>query len=475
MKKDEPKGQDRGKARQISRRELIRRAICGGASALASGLWVSGCRGGKKGKRTNVIFVIVDTMRADHVGCCGYQRKTTANIDGLARGSILFDNAIVPAPWTLPSVGAIWTSQYPSVFGIRDKIAVIDPKFTTLAEMLKAQGYKTKGIVSHILLSARLGMGKGFDSYDESASFGHEGVSSPQVTEKAMSFLNESHDQPFFLFLHYFDPHYNFILHERYNYYPSYKGRIKSNHPILDLWRLRDTLSEDDIRFLIALYDSEIAFVDEHIGKVLDEVKRRGLYDNSIIVVTSDHGEEFMERGWIGHTTTLYQELIRVPLIMRIPGHRPSVTKRPVGLINLVPTLCKCLGFEIPEGLEGRPLIFEPGDSGTGEAIFSETFNSQTQRPVPKKPIAFRSVLMGSRKLIYDQINDSKQIFDLSADPSEKNNLSAQTGEEDKALVLALKEWMEDVEAKKNRALIERDSKVLTPEQRDQLESLGYL
>jgi arylsulfatase A-like enzyme len=476
MKRDKQIRRVKGEPVQMNRRELLSLAMRGGAAvALAPALWVSGCRGRKTGTKPNVIFIIVDTLRADHVGCCGYKRDTTPNIDGLARQGILFDNAIVPAPWTLPSVGSILTCQYPSVLGIRDKIAVIDPRFATLAEMLKAKNYRTKGIVSHTLLSARLGLGKGFDNYDETASFGHGGVCSPQVTEKAMRFLGERHDRPFFLFIHYFDPHYNYILHDKYNYYPSYKGRIKSNHPILDLWRLRDTLSEDDIRFLIALYDSEIAFTDEHVGKVLDILKSRRLYENSIVIVTGDHGEEFMERGWIGHSITLYQELIRVPLVMKLPGHKPNVIKAPVGLINLVPTVCSCLGLDVPEGLDGRTINLEVGGSGAPEPVFSETFNPQPQRPIPLKPIAFRSIVLGSRKLIYDQINDSKQIFDLSADHLEKNNLSGQAGEQDNRIFSLLKKWMEHIEAKRNQPVAPRDANVLTPEQRKQLESLGYL
>ncbi len=445
------------------------------AVSLAPSLWLSGCGNFRQGKRPDIILIVVDTLRADHVACCGYQRNTTPNIDKLARAGILFSNAIVTSPWTLPSVASILTSQYPSVLGIRDEITQIDSRFPTLSGMLKQYNYTTHGIVSHTLLSARLGFGRGFDSYDEKSVFGHKGISSPPVTHKAISFLQKSKERPFFLFAHYFDPHYNYLLHKEYNYYSSYSGGLKSGESILGLWRIRHNLSRDDIRYLVSLYDSEISFTDEHIGILLNELKKQGLYDSSIIIVTADHGEEFMERGWIGHTVTLHQELIRVPLIMKLPGYKAQIINSPVSLVDIVPTIYSYLGLKVPDGLDGKALDLGQGASAATGPVFSETFNPQANQPGHIKPIAFRSITLGNRKLIYDETKDSKQIYDLSEDPHERNNLLSQQSDQNKRLEELLSTWVSYIETKREAGPTMDVRELFTPEQREQLESLGYL
>jgi arylsulfatase A-like enzyme len=275
--------------------------------------------------------------------------------------------------------------------------------------------------------------------------------------------------------LHYFDPHYNYVLHNKYNYYASYNGIVRSNHPILDLWRVRQNLSADDMRYLVSLYDSEITFTDEYIGKLLVGLKKQGLYDNSIIIVTSDHGEEFMERGWIGHAVTLYQELLRVPLIITVPGGRGRIVNDPVGLIDIMPTTLGYLGLKVPGDLEGRGLDLSSGAPIAGGPIFSETFNPQVDQPGPVKRIALRSIMLGSRKLIYDERKGLRQIYELSEDPTERKNLSGQASEENRRLEVLLSRWLEYVKSKEKAGPVQDASELFTPEQRKQLESLGYL
>ncbi|MHC4158706.1 MAG: sulfatase [Planctomycetota bacterium] len=463
----------------LSRRKILKRGIYGGlATSLAPALWVSGCSKLRRKKIPNVILIVIDTMRADHTGCYGYQRNVTPNIDRLARDGILFKKAIVAAPWTLPSVASILTSQYPCVLGVYDKLTVIDSRFPLFSEIFKQHNYTTHGIVSHTLMSARFGLGRGFDHYDEESTFCDEGISSPTVTSKAISFLQQSHKQPFFLLLHYFDPHYNYTLHKQYNYFPSYNGNLKSGHPMMELWRIRHQLSENDIKFLLSLYDSEIAFTDEYIGKLLNELKKLGLYDNSIIIVTSDHGEEFMERGWIGHTRTLHQELLWVPLIIRLPAGGAQVVKQPIGLIDIMPTILKYFGWKIPDGLEGQTLNLCQCASIASRPIFSETFNPQLLRILqqePVRPIAYRSIILDNWKYIYDQQSGSEQIYDLSEDPYEKNNLSEQQTEQHNGLKALLSNWIKYVKTKEKQGSSHDASELFTPEQRKHLESLGYL
>jgi len=445
------------------------------AAGISTVLWLGGCRRQLSGKRPNIIFILIDTLRADHVGCCGYRRSTTPNVDALAREGVLFNNAIVAAPWTLPSVASIMTSQYPCVLGIRDKMTVVNDKFPMFSQVLKKHGYTTCGIVSHTLLSSQLGFARGFDRYDEKSSLGHSGISSPAVTSKAVSFVQQKHERPFFLFAHYFDPHFHYILHKQYDYYPSYNGIVRSGHPIGDIWRRRSDLTADDIKYLVALYDSEISFTDEHIGMLLNEVKKRDLYDDSIIIITADHGEEFMERGWIGHTITLNQELIRVPLIMKFPGCEPKVVDSAVGLIDIIPTLSSYLGFETDDNLEGEALNLSQADSIKSRPVFSETFNPQIHQPGFVKPVAFRSIVLGKHKLIYDEVKRMGRIYDLSSDPDERSDLSSRLSGQDNRLKALLSQWTDYVSAKQTTGPVYDERKLFTPEQRKQLESLGYL
>lgn len=464
---------------------MLKYGLCGTlAASLAPALWISGCEKQQRGEKHNVILIVVDTVRTDHVGCYGYQRNTTPNIDRLAQQGLLFRNAISAASWTLPSIATILTSQYPCVLGIRDTPVVMDDRYSLLSELLKQNNYTTHGIFSHVLLAPQLGFGRGFDNYDDQTSpYRRRGISSPAVTQKAISFLRKNHKRPFFLFLHYFDPHYNYILHKKYNYYPFYNGSVKSNHPILDLWRIRHNLSKDDIRYLVSLYDSEIAFTDEYLGKLLDALKKRGLYDNSIIIITADHGEEFMERGWIGHCITLHQELLRVPLIMKLPAGEARIIDSPVGLIDIMPATLRYLGLRIPDGLDGKALDLSPGASVARGPVFSETFNFILQKyqlpgihqPKRNEPIAFRSIVLGDRKLIYDEKKDSKQIYNLSDDPHEQNDLSARRSEQNSRLEVLLSRWLNYVKSKQKRGPVQDASELFTPEQRKQLESLGYL
>ena len=459
--------------RKLTRREVLKHGFYGSlAATLPSSIWLGGCGRGRREKRPNVIFIVIDTLRADHVGCYGYQRNTTPNIDKLAREGILFKNAISVAPWTLPSIGTLLTSQYPSVLGVRDT-APLDEKFPLISQVLKRHNYTTHGVISHILLSQRLGLGRGYDKYMEWASRPlHEGISSPAVTKQAISFLQQKQENPFFLFTHYFDPHYNYLLHEKYNYYSSYRGKITSGQLYTDIARMRHSLSEEDIRYLISLYDSEISFTDEYVGKLLDELKQQRLYDNSVIVLVGDHGEEFMEKGWLGHSINLNHKVLHVPLIIKLPDGEPGIIEKPFGLIDVMPTICQYLGLEVPGGLEGQPFDFHRHASQATRPIFSETFK---QQPGFAFQVGVVSILLERRKLIYDFIKKTKQIYDLVDDPDERNNLADQPSEQNRMLGGLLSKWIENIETKRRDVQPAQSDELFTPDQRKQLESLGYL
>jgi arylsulfatase A-like enzyme len=429
----------------------------------------------------NIVLIVIDTVRADHVGCYGYERNTTPNIDAVARHALVFKNAISAASWTTPSVAALLSSQYPSTMGIHDKPAKLNTEYSLLAEVLKKHGYRTHGIVSFSYLSNRLGFGRGFDEYDERSHRGHGGVVSPLVTTKAVKFLKSLPTQPFFLFVHNFDPHYSYILHDQYNYVPKYEGKVKSGQIIDTLREMRPSMSPEDIRYMVNLFDSELAYTDMFVDKILQELKRQKLYDDAIIVITADHGEEFMDRGWIGHTATLYQELIHVPLLIKLPTNRPGVVDAQVALIDVMPTLLSHLGLEVPENLEGRALDLAAPGNITEVPIFSRAHKRMKrmhfdQRPGPDKIFAKRSVIAGGRKLIYDETTGQKELYDLKADPGEQVNRYEEDKTAARRLEALLNGWRSRTQQKGGPQAPEQDeSELFDPEQIKQLKSLGYM
>jgi arylsulfatase A-like enzyme len=416
----------------------------------------------------NVILLVVDTLRADHISCYGYEKTTSPNIDRLSMDSILFKNAISVAPWTTPSIAAIITSQYPAIIGIKNDPVVIDPRFLTLAEIFRNNNYKTKGIISHTFLSSTLGFHQGFDSYDESNSKGYGYISSPSITEEAISYILKNKNSKFFLFLHYFDPHFDYIKHESFDYYSDYKGRLYSGQPIDELYKEASRMTEDDVRYLNALYDSEISFTDKYVGELLDKLKELGLYDNTLIVFTADHGEEFLERGenWIGHTKTLFQELIHVPLILKLPGNAArEVVNEYVGLVDLMPTIVANAGINIPDRYEYEGEVFKLKRKMelNGKAIFSET----------KRESKLLSMIRNGWKLIYNQKDESFKLFNLNEDKEESLDVISENERIYSEMKRYLLEWNNYVKSRNAHFRARRPE--FTETQKEYLRSLGYI
>jgi len=421
-------------------------------------------------KKTNVILIVVDTLRADHLSCYGYYRHTTPHIDDFSKESLLFKNAFSAAPWTSPSVASLFTSFYPFALDYKANIRHLDNVFLTMAEIFKENDYETNGIISHYLISNKLNFNQGFDTYDQENLSGPDHVSSQSITEKAEAYLEEHKDKNFFLFLHYFDPHEDYILHEDYNYYPDYNGPLYSGQSIYEEIRdLAPNLSLDDIEYLKALYDSEISYVDEYVGKLFDKLKKMDLYDSTLIILTSDHGEEFCERGnhWIGHTRTVYQELIHVPLIIKAPSkNNHKVIEDYVGLIDVLPTTIKHIGLKIPRKLEmdGEIINLNSGKRKKNTAIASET----------RREAFWQSITMDGWKFMMDIKRNDKRLYDLLEDPEERNNLSKSNRKKTREFERLLQLWLNETSQKKIKYDIGRGKHDFTPEDLKKLESLGY-
>lgn len=435
------------------------------------------------GQPANIIFVVVDTLRADHLGFAGYSRPTSPHLDRLASESITFDSAYAQAPWTSPSVASLLTSRYPGTLGYADSKdpAKVEDDALLLAEILTEHGYRTHAVVSHTYAGSRLGFDQGMSTFDEDNALGPLHVSSPSVTDKAIALLDGvARDQPFFLFLHYFDPHFSYMLHEGYDFDPDYRGDVESGAPYGTLvQRARDqTLSERDVHHIRALYDSEIRFTDQHIGRLLEHLRKLGLYDDALIVFTADHGEAFLDRKdrWIGHGKTLFDELIRVPLTIKLPAGTSAGTlgasadirvATPVGLVDVVPSLLDVLKLTAPGGaaFEGRVLPLNSPEALSrlaAEPVFAETMARQRW---------LQSVVDGRFKLIVNRQTGRYRLFDLETDPGERQNLAQTEPATARKLAGVLNAWNARIDAERREGARPNFSE----EEIERLRALGYL
>ncbi len=457
----------------MDRRRFLQLTATGALAAATAPAGLTGCAGGAR--RPDVLLIVVDSLRADHLGCYGHDRDVSPNLDALAADSILFRRCYAAAPWTTASVASMLSSQFPSTLGLRDQVVGFDRRHPTLPGVLGDNGYRTEGIVSVDMLSRQLGFDRGFDAYDDSNYTGRDGLTSPLVARKAQQLLKAPHAQPLFALLHVFDPHYNYVMHPDWDFDAGYQGPLHSNQEILDLWAKLDELDERDVEFLLAAYDSEIAFTDGHLGAVIDRLKDQGRYDDTMIIVTGDHGEEFLERGWLGHSISVHREQIHVPLLVKLPGNRSADADEPVSLLDIMPSLLRWLDIEAPDGLEGTAHDWDRPDRTARRPVFSETFHAQRHRPGGMGNIGRISVQLGDRKMIRDEVRRSTRIYDLVTDPGEEKGLRVGRGEEDQLLLRLLSEWSEHVDVKRRGASTTGVETLLDAEQLRRLESLGYI
>ncbi len=322
----------------------------------------------RRTKPSNLLIFTLDTVRADRLGCYGYSLLESPNIDLLAANGIVFDEAYAAAPITLPSHTTLFTGLYPPSHGVRDNTSYrLSDRALTLAEILKARGYRTGAIVGSFVLDSMYGLDQGFMSYDdqladstalpEHSEFPSRGdivklrtISerpASAVTDRAVSWLNQNKDENFFLWVHYFDAHYPYAPP------PAIRARYPDSP-----------------------YDGEIAYVDENVGRILSVVEAAGLLDETLIVVTGDHGEGLGDHGENTHSVLIYDSTIRVPLIVHYPKKLPRGKRidKPVTLADVLPTVLEILGVEVPPGLDGVSLTgVMDGSLEKGRVIYSET------------------------------------------------------------------------------------------------------
>jgi len=419
---------------------------------------------------------MVDTLRQDHLGCYGWHRDTSPSLDALAVDSVRFTRAYAPAPWTLPSAASVVTGLYPSSHGATKLRSRLPTQVTTLAELMKEEGYATAGVVSHTIVSSRWNFHQGFDVFLESEARGHEHVSTDGVTRQAQAVLREvsRREEPFFLLVHYFDPHYDYIRHPEYGFAAPAAGRLDGTQTIQELRELTD-MTPEEVGLVMDLYDEEIRHTDGGIGRLISSLRELGLYDDTVIVFTADHGEEFMGHGWIGHTRTLYDELVKVPLLIRSPrlaGAAGTVTE-PVSLVSLTPTILDLAGIDVEKPWFQAdslvPLMLAGAGEGEG-VVFAEVDFVPLKRAYDYKTTHKKAVATRDYKLIRDDETGRIELYNLRNDPMEQQDLSLVSPD----LVEEIIPMLEAGIARSRGEEPGSEELDLTPEEMDRLKSLGY-
>lgn len=422
------------------------------ASAGNAGIWLDPrirSKAAVKPDRPNVILVSVDTLRPDHLGAYGYPRDTSPNIDRVAKEGVVFGNAYSTAPWTLPSHMSMLTSQYPmrhGVFEVFDAYGPadqLDVETATLGSVLQDAGYYTFALTdgANLFVAAEYGFCQGFRWMDEEAGGGYlNRRKSARTVRQMIKWLGKRGEAPFFAFIHsyqvhspyhapdpfwkkYVDPNYAGALGEEYQGVEDFPKLMKKGG------RFGEYMEAADIQHLVNLYDGEVAYFDDNFGKLVAELRRLELLDDTLIIVTADHGEEFGERGIGGlHGHTLYNEQLRVPLIMRWPAKIPAgtVVNDNVSIVDIMPTVLAMCGVEGRDGMQGVDLSgLIGGDRGVARSLFAAGIRHQSS---PKRlPGVEQASVTGDHKAIdYGDYEPGKrEFYDLASDPLELEDLSA--------------------------------------------------
>lgn len=411
----------------------------------------------------NIIFIVVDALRADHVSAYGYHRQTTPNVDAwLAEKGVLFSDVTAASSWTHPSNGALLTSHRASSIDTvwSDMDRRIPEEEMMLAEYLKDAGYHTAGFVSNWWLQDRFGYGQGFDTYKSTA--GPDKTRAFALNDLAINWLDDNlgtvqgNAQPLFLFLYYLDPHTYYDPPPPYDvkFDSTYTGTLTAEvyghgHDVVS----GDIIpTERDIEHLIALYDGEINYWDFELGKMLMFLKDKGLLDNSIVVATSDHGQMFGEHGKWVHRNSLYEEVVRVPLLMSYPGtiSAGQVLTAPVHMMDITPTLLDMVGITVPSHMDGQSLLpqMQGAAAPEGRSIFSEMAgetdpNSDAYWIAPRTDLY--SIKKEGWKLIHArQAPQQDEVYDVrQSSLYEQENLESQEPEKSAELFQELQNWFE--------------------------------
>jgi arylsulfatase A-like enzyme len=413
----------------------------------------------------SVILVSIDTLRPDHLGCYGYDAPTSPRIDAFCDESVVFENANAHAPSTLPSHASILTSLLPQHHGASwENKRGLPKQITTLTEVLAGRGYRTAAFTGGGQIDAVFGLGQGFEEY-RAVVTDNFGV----TVTRGLEWLDSIGDEPFFLFLHSYQVHHPYdprpeVLELFETEYDGPLGDTISVETIRRINKGQMQLPAADLQHVINTYDAEIREVDSAFGRLLDSLRERGLYDSSVLVLTSDHGEEFGEHGFVGwHSHTLFEELLRVPLMIKFPagaeaGRRVS---RLVRSIDIAPTTLKAIGSRVPEEFSGIDLAALWSDREVPPMVsISRLDRTDGARVSAIRDERFKLIRLFSRR---------QRLFDLEDDPGQNWDTSSNYPGDVGRLLAAYESILESRPAPAE-TLVNPDDRL-----RKELEALGYI
>ncbi len=421
--------------------------------AFLSGAGCSGPSTPGPGKGWNIVMISIDALRADHLGCYGYERNTSPCIDQAVQNGFLFNKAFVQAPHTHSSLASVMTGTYPlrhnSVIGSR----LLEDDSRMLAGMLGEHSYRTGAFVQNFWLSEEVGFTRGFDDFYHS----RVSITESNVEESIRAWLLRQKEGPFFLWLHYLEPHADFLPHEPYvkEFLPDYDGPYFTfTNDMVNLYKDKTKLlSPEELTFVKAAYDSEIRYCDDAVGRIFKMLQDYGFNDDTLIIILADHGEELQDRGKMGHDHTLYNELLRIPLIFHAPGViKPGKDEaNVVESVDIAPTIMEFLGLEIPQSVQGRSLldIMNRKDAGARTTGYAQRFfytKDSHLFSIIDYPWKLIVQLTGiDRSDIHNWRLEPQRcrvnMYNLENDPEEKNNISFQNRQKAMQMLKQLQSW----------------------------------
>ena len=455
-----------------SRRDVLKYGLYGSVMAsLSPSLWLGGCSRRQRDKKPGIFLIIVDTLRPDHLNCYGYSRNTSPNINQFAQNALLFENCFSHAPATGPSCASILSGFLPHETKMLINGRTLHSAVEILPEILQRQGYKTAAVVSNYVLRRRTNWKQGFNIYDDTMDDKELVRNMPEriaksTTDRAIELINRFRKSSLFMWIHYQDPHgpytpqkqYAGLFWDPHNQKPR---NIKVNKS-LSGWggipSYQKLPNSTDYHYYVSQYDAEIRYQDEHFKRLIDALKRFGIYDEALIFLTADHGEGMGEHDYyFAHGENLYSSLTHVPLIIKQGGQLVGRKNNFVQHLDIVPTALNFAGIKPDSRFRGRDLREQ---SNIKTEIFARKGN-------------MFSIIHDGFKLIYTRQKKRYELFDLKTDPNEEHNLidDHEHRERAKDLALRLKRIAEEDRLKLN---VVSERLKLSNEEIEKLKSLGY-
>jgi arylsulfatase A-like enzyme len=444
-----------------------------------------GCGGGAPspaaGEQPHVVVVLIDTLRCDALGCYGNPADTTPNIDAVAAEGVRFDQALSTSGWTLPAVGSLLTGTWPMIHGGLGKKTTLSPiraELPTAAEVLKDAGYRTVAVANAAFVSPLLGLDRGFETFDHRYAYNQEIRRADESIDAALAQIRAAGgSRPVFSLIHLFDPHLDFDPPPEWR--SRFTGGRTEPEPPLGMQMCLaaakagsgDRPTQGSLDYIRGVYLGEVGFVDQQIGRLVAGLRESGLWDDTLLVITSDHGEEFWDHGGFEHGHTLYDELIRIPLVVKLPASLPParpVVDEQVRLLDVMPTAFELAGIGAPESFVGASLLPLIRGEERGDRVgFAEATLYGAEK------LAWRT---GTHKVVFtqDRTAPTVEVYDRTADPLEQSDLSAVDPELTRRLMGELDGFVRDL-AQQAATMSELEPILLSPAEVERLESLGYI